>query len=98
LYAAARKIGCYLEEAIITDVPGGPNGSQRGIIADFSLGKVAFSDRVQNPEQEQIDRAFQEMTFGFGSDEFLDARNRVQRNIEEGRMAFDDGDEEDKLQ
>lgn len=89
---AARKIGCYLDRAVVTTIPG-PFGPRLAVVAEFSLGKVAFTGRVQDPEQEQIDRVFSEMTFGFGSDAFLDARSRVQRNLDAGRQAFDDGDD-----
>ncbi len=91
---AARKIGCYLDRAVVTTIPG-PFGPRLAVVAEFSLGKVAFTGRVQDPEQEQIDRVFSEMTFGFGSDEFLDANARVERNLAAGRQAFDDGDEGD---
>ena len=90
---AARKIGCYLDRAVVATIPG-PLGPRLAIVAEFNLGKVAFTGRVQDPEQAQIDRVFQEMTFDLGTNEILDAHNRVRRNIEAGRAAFDDGDGE----
>lgn len=36
------------------------------VVLDFTLGDLAFSDRVQNPEREQINRQVAEMTDELG--------------------------------
>ena len=88
---AARRIGCYLDRSVVTSIPT-PFGPKLAIVAEFSLGQVAFTTRVQDPEQEQVDRMFSEMTFGLGTDELLDSREQMRRNLAEGRSIFDDGD------
>lgn len=90
LEAVARKLGLYLNSAAIVPLP--PDGTKVGLIADFLIGDVAFTQRIQDPEQEQIDRMFYDMTSGIGNDDFLDKQAQVKKNVAEGRHPFDNGD------
>jgi hypothetical protein len=89
LEVAARSIGLYLDHAAVVQLP--PDGKQLAIIGDFMIGDVAFTARVQDPEQEQVDRMFFDLTSGLGNDDFLDSREQIKRNIAEGRHPLDDG-------
>jgi hypothetical protein len=78
---AARKIGLYMEQAVPMQVPLPPYGEpQLAVVAHFTIGEVAFSDRVQQPEVDQLERQFAEIEAGAAADEFLDIRNRLARS------------------
>ena len=55
-----------------------------------TIGDVAFSKRVQFPEEESIDDEFRVLEQSFANDEFLDQRNRIAQALEEGRDPFDE--------
>lgn len=87
-----KKIGVYLDRAAVVPMPV-PEGVKLAVVAEFTIGAVAFTKRVQDPEQEQIDKMFREMTGGLtGTNEFLDRREQMKRNLEAGRSIFDDGE------
>lgn len=85
----ARKLGLYLEQAAAMEVaPGVP-----ALIARFTIGDVAWSPRVQDPDNDDVDRRFGEVAAQLKDDEFLDIRSRMQRNLAAGLDALDDDDE-----
>lgn len=87
----ARKLGLYMDRVTMTDMAT-PLGTRWCIVADFTIGDVAFVKRVQDPEQAKIDKQFKQMTHGMGTDEFLELREQMKKNIEEGRNPLDKGD------
>lgn len=87
---AARKVGLYLEQAGVVEVAPG----DRRVMARFTIGAVAWSPRVQDPENDDVERRFGEVAAQLTNDEFLDVRLRMERNLAAGRDALDDGDEE----
>lgn len=90
---AALRIGLYADDVTFAPVPT-PFGPRVAAVIRFSIGEVAFTKRVQDPEQERVDRQFKEMTFSMGTDRFLDERERMKKLLSEGRSIFDPGDDE----
>lgn len=78
LIEALEQIGVYVQhrQVVGCDTPSGPRA---GVFVTGSLGRVAFSDRVQRPDQEVVDALFEEMT-----------DNLVETEYEERRRALDD--------
>jgi hypothetical protein len=88
-----RRLGLYTEagQIIGVDTPMGP----RPALAIMTvIGDVAYTPRVQDPETAAFDQQFRVMEAEEGTNAFLDERERIKRNIAEGRDALDDGDEE----
>jgi hypothetical protein len=83
----ARRVGLYLEGSAVVQSQGRPL-----LVTRMLLGDVAFTKRVQNPDADDVDRELEEMTARIQDDEFLDARQRIARNVAEGRDPLDDGD------
>ncbi len=88
----ARNLGLYINETNLV-VVGMQDGPKAAMVLDMTIGDVAFSPRVQNPEEFDIDKSFAEMQVSMMDDEFLDSRVRIQRNIKEGRDPLDDGED-----
>lgn len=94
----ARKLGLYVDDHQISSVHthvGGACADRAGLVAQFSIGDLAFSKRVQDPAGYDFDQSFRELELDAQTDEWLDARARIQKNIAAGRDALDDGDDEE---
>ena len=87
----ARQIGLYLEEAGV--LQHGETG-QHAIFANFNIGKVAFSDRVQHPEKYTVDSEFKNIATDMARDDFLDARTKIAVALEKGEDPFASEDDE----
>lgn len=70
-----ERIGVYVQTRQIASHPGGPEG----LFVTGILGRVAFGERVQRPDQEVVDQAFEDLTDGL-----------VEAEFEERRRALDD--------
>ncbi len=81
-----RQLGLYIEgEPQIMMLPH-PSGLERaGLAVQFNIGKVAFSDRVLNPEDARFDKDFRTMEVSAKDDQFLDERARIQKALAEGK-------------
>lgn len=90
----AADIGLYAEHAQVTPVHT-PFGTKPGVAVVFSLGKIAFSDRIQDPEKDKIDDAIRQSEVSHAQDNFLASRERIAANIKAGRDPLDDGDEDE---
>lgn len=90
------KLGLYTEGVMPYPDPTGQPGFIGVMVC--TIGDVAFTDRVQNPEKAETDKAFGAIQHDAGKDEFLDRRVQIQENLAAGRSAFDDGtdNEEDE--
>ncbi len=86
----AENIGLYVESGGVIRVPT-HSGAEFGVFAEFTIGRVALTKRIQNSEQDRIDKAFGELTLGMDSDYFLEARERFKKNREAGGTGFDVG-------
>ena len=81
-----RRIGVYSDSTHVLEFPDGTPV----LVIDAYLGDVAFSKRVQDPEQHDFDREFKKMTLGTVADDFLDARGEIERRIAEGKPILGD--------
>lgn len=84
-----RKMGLYVDEVAMGEAQefGSPF-----LIAVATVGDLAFSDRVLNPEQERFNDEFRNIQVEENSASFDAMRERMKRNIEEGRDPLDDGE------
>lgn len=87
----ARGLGLYIDQSSLV-VVGTPRGMKAAMALDVVIGNIAFSPRVQNPQDYDIDKSFAQMQVDMADDDFLDSRTRIQRNIQAGRDPLDDGE------
>lgn len=82
-----RLLGLYVDDdpqiAMVPSPHGGP--PRIGLAVSFTIGQVAFSDRVQFPEQEDVNKEFRKMEVTIKDDQFLDERARIQKGLAEGK-------------
>jgi hypothetical protein len=91
---ATRHIGLYLEQAGILQNEDG----HEVIVASFTINKVAFSERVQNPDRHSVDTEFKNLQTGMAKDDFLDVRSRIAEALERGEDPFAGEDEDDQVE
>lgn len=90
-----RKIGLYVEgPPQVAQIPT-PFGPQSAMIAQCTIGKIAFSDRVQNPEAADFDKQFAVMEVHAEDDAYLDERNRIAEALARGEDPYAVDDDED---
>lgn len=93
---AARKIGLYVQDMGLAHAPrhGGPVDEELGdnpvMVGLFTIGDVAFSDRVLNPETDSIDKEFRQMTVVAEKEQFDDLRDSLEKRLKEGKGIFDE--------
>lgn len=81
-----RQMGLYVEgEPQIMMVPTPFGVEQAGLGVQFNIGKVAFSDRVLNPESDKFDKDIRTMEVTMADDNFLDERKRIADLLAEGK-------------
>jgi hypothetical protein len=78
LVEALEHVGVYVQTHQVV-VQGTPHGPVPGLFVTGILGRVAFGDRVQRPDQEVVDTLFQDMT-----------DNLIETEYEERRRALDE--------
>lgn len=80
IVAAAQKVGLYSTGATQMGTVTAPDGSLRlFVVSVFSAGEFAFSDRVQAPEEADI------------NDEFIGLQNQMdEQSFEEYRKSLED--------
>lgn len=75
----ARKVGLYIRDfGIGTAHPGDPDAPPVAI-ASFLIGDVAMSDRVQDPEKENINKEVHRMGTQLAQEEFETLREKLAR-------------------
>jgi hypothetical protein len=102
LYGALRKVGLYEnslkrfsagderpedDEYITPDKKG---SSREFLIMDLHVGDVAFTKRIQAPEQADFDAQFAAMTRNFSQTEFDDINEKIRRRLAEGKNPFEE--------
>lgn len=88
-----RRLGLYVERADEAATEG-PLGPVSVLLVETTIGDVAFTDRVIDPDKASIDDTFRELEASMLDNEFLDQREQIKRNIAAGRDPLDNGDEE----
>jgi hypothetical protein len=84
----ARQLGLYMAEAGVLEAE-----NHRVLLATFTIGNVAWSERVQHPEQYTTEKELAVMEAGIQKDEFLDVRTQIAERIARGEDPFADDDE-----
>lgn len=90
----ARQIGLYIEGHPQVQIVPTPGGMAAALVVQYTIGKVAFSDRVQNPEKDKFDDQFRVMEIEAQDDDFLDERQRIAKALDAGLDPYapeDDG-------
>lgn len=91
----AKKLGLYAEgPAQITMVPT-PFGPRPALVQQFQIGRIAFTDRVQDPDTDKFNDDFRTIEVQAQDDAFLDERARIQARLDAGLDPYGDDDEED---
>lgn len=91
-----RKLGVYVDQVIPVPAPN-PQGQPQMLLAVVAkVNRVAFADRVLDPEAEAMNKQFETLAINAKDDEFLDQRAQILRNIAEGRDPLDNGDDDDE--
>lgn len=80
---AARQLGLYLSEAGVLEGEG-----RQAIVATFSIGQVAWSDRIQHPENYTTEKELAVMEAGIQKDDFLDVRQQIAEKLARGEDPF----------
>lgn len=89
-----RKIGVYVEDHMVMPIPDPRKGVSVTLALRAKVNRVAFTDRVLDPDKHAVDRQFDTMAISIEEDAFLDTRQQIMKNIAEGRDPLDDGDED----
>ena len=73
---ALERIGLYVRDRQTT-VQDTTHGAQAFLFLNATIGRLAFSQRVQRPEQEAFDAAFEDMTEGMINAEYEERRRAL---------------------
>lgn len=73
---ACEKIGLYASDTIQVESHSG----RLVVLANFQVGDIAFSQRVQNPEQDAFDDQFRAIEADSVADQAEDIRNKFKRD------------------
>lgn len=93
-----RQLGLYSDgppQITITPTLGG--APRAALLCQFTIGKVAYSDRVQHPDKNAIDDEARKMEVSLKDDIMLDERNRIAKGLAAG-LTIEEimlGDDED---
>lgn len=87
----ARKMGLYVRDAGMTVMPDFASGGPRkAFVANFTVGDVAWSDRVQNPAQDATESEFRQLAAQAEREKFEEMKAEMERKLAEGKGIFDD--------
>jgi hypothetical protein len=92
---SARKLGLYADNLAIGVPMGGPNlddEERMVVVGQFTIGDIAWSDRVQNPQADETDMEFRKMAVDLEKDAFEAKRLEIERKLKEGKPIFGDDD------
>jgi hypothetical protein len=88
----ARKMGLYVQSAGLTIAPPeqNPSGAPMPVLlAHFTIGDVAWSDRVQNAEQYSTEAQFRQIAVQSEKEKFEEMQRDLQARLSEGKELFD---------
>jgi hypothetical protein len=92
----ARRNGLYARDAGLAIAPDFESGSTRPVIvANFSVGDAAWSDRVQNPKQDTTESEFRQLAAQAERERFEEMKAEMERKLREGKGIFDGENGED---
>lgn len=80
-----RKIGLYMNGvAVNIDTDEDPDNRSHTLMVQCSIGAVAFSNRVQAPEEDQFDTEFKKIELGAQDDHITDILKRYEKGYDLG--------------
>lgn len=77
----ARKVGLYAQQVRLG---ANEDGSRMVLMADFLIGDVAWSDRIQHPERYDDTTTFKQIERDLMTDKFTELRDEMQRRADAG--------------
>lgn len=94
---AGRKTGLYVRDIGLSMAPM-PDGIEPVMVANFTIGEVAWSDRVQNAEQYTTEAEFRKMSVQMDKDKFEETKAELERRLAAGEdpLAQEDDDDDDR--
>lgn len=102
---AGRRVGLYVRDIGLSMAPdfgrddmGAPKvGFQPAMVANFTVGDAAWSDRVQNAEQYTTEAEFRKMAVQTEREKFEETKAELERRLREGKdiLGGDDDDGEE---
>ena len=101
LQEETRKMGLYVSTAVLHQEPvhdpalaAAGEKPQTKLIVSFTLGDIAFSDRIQNPEKDQVEDQFREIEHGTIRDQVEDIKGSG-RDLLDSMRNLDEEEEEE---
>lgn len=101
--AAARRCGLHVHDLGLTLGPRidhdpitgehTMDGMQPVMVGNFAVGDAAWSDRIQNPQQDSTEAEFRKMAVEAEKEKFEETRAELERRLREGKDLL--GGEED---
>lgn len=88
----ARKVGLYAQNVRMAVTEG---AEHMVLIADFLIGDVAWSDRVQNPDMDETKDEFSKIESELTKDRFVELQEEMRRRVEQGLPPIGPTDAED---
>lgn len=82
-----RKIGLYLKHAGLHVEPSSLDKTESEdpkLVMIFGIGSVAFSPRIQDPEQDEINDQFRQIASSSVDDDIESIRKRYKKGLEHG--------------
>lgn len=95
LEPVARRVGLYMRDAglAMNPIPNDDGTHGAAMIVNMTVGDAAWSDRVQNPEQDSTEAEFRKMAVEMEKDKFEETKAELERRLREGKDLL--GGEED---
>lgn len=98
LEEAGRKVGLYVRDVSIAMAPSHPGADPAPVmVANFTIGDVAWSDRIQNYDQYTTEGEFRKLAVQMDKEKFEEMRIEMERKLKEGNPldVFEAEDEDD---
>lgn len=100
--AAGRRCGLYVRDIGLSMAPnteldedGDQGMAMRPVmVLNFSVGDVAWSDRIQNPAQDTTEAEFRKMAVEAEKEKFEETRAELERRLREGKDLLGGDDDE----
>lgn len=90
-----RQLGLYVDHSQLVQIDT-PMGPRPALAVQCTVGKVAYSDRVQHPENYGVDQQFRVMEREITANDHEEIVAKMRRNLAAGRDPMDDGDDDEQ--
>lgn len=93
---AGRKVGLYVRDIGLSAAPNPATmGIEPVMVANFTVGDLAWSDRVQNAEQYTTEAEFRKMAVQTEKEKFEETKAELERRLREGEDLLGQEDDDD---